>query len=70
MTFRFSVAVVIIVAALDLSLAAASPTAKQVRRLGTYSIQSNRIFVAGISSGGAMAVQLQVRCKAQYRKPE
>src|SRR6266851_7252675 len=60
MSIRFSVVVVVIIAAFDLGLAAASPAAKQVRKLGAYSIQSNRIFVAGISSGGAMAIQMQV----------
>lgn len=67
MSFRLSVAVVVIIVALDLGLAVASPAAKQARKLSTYSIQSNRTFVAGISSGGAMAVQLQVAYSRTFR---
>jgi hypothetical protein len=56
MSLRFSGSVL----ALTLWLAAACPTEIQAQKLNSYSIQSNRIFVAGISSGGAMAVQMEV----------
>jgi hypothetical protein len=67
MPFRFSATVVVIVTALDFWFAVASTAANQVRKLGTYSIQSDRIFVAGISSGGAMAVQLQVAYSETFK---
>ena len=67
MSFRFSVAVAAMIAALDLRMAGAIPAAEQVRKLATYSIQSNRIFVVGVSSGGAMAVQMQVAYSKTFR---
>jgi poly(3-hydroxybutyrate) depolymerase len=67
MKSRFLVAVVAIVAALDLGLAVARTATKQVQHLSSYSIQSNRIFVAGISSGGAMAVQLEVAYSKTFK---
>jgi len=67
MSFRFSVAVAAMIAALDLRMAGASPAAEQVRKLATYSIQSNRIFVVGVSSGGAMAVQMQVAYSKTFK---
>ena len=67
MPFRFSVTIVVLATALTLRLAAASSGAQDVRRLGSYSIQSDRLFVAGISSGGAMAVQLQVAYSQTFK---
>jgi poly(3-hydroxybutyrate) depolymerase len=67
MRIRLAAALVIIAVALSFGLATASPTANQVPKLGTYSIQGNRIFVAGISSGGAMAVQLQVAYSGGFK---
>ena len=43
-----------------------SPTTPAVANLGTYQVASNTVTVAGISSGGAMAVQLQVANSASF----
>lgn len=67
MRFRSSVTVLIIATAFGLGLDATSPPAKEVQKLGKYSIQSDRIFVAGMSSGGAMAVQLQVAYSQTFK---
>jgi poly(3-hydroxybutyrate) depolymerase len=37
------------------------------RQLGSYSIAANRVFVAGISSGAAMAVQLNVAYSGTFK---
>ena len=48
---------ILMIAMVSISVAAVSCTAQQ---LGTYSISANKIFVAGISSGGFMVVQMHV----------
>ena len=48
---------VVIIAIVGFGLATVPGTAQQ---LGTYSVPTNKIFVAGISSGGYMAVQMHV----------
>jgi hypothetical protein len=42
-------------------------SAAEARQLGSYSIASNRIFVAGVSSGAAMAVQLDVAYSETFK---
>jgi hypothetical protein len=48
-------------------LMAACESAAKARQLGSYSTQANRIFVAGISSGAATAVQLDVAYSGTFK---
>ena len=48
-------------------LKAPCDSAAEARQLTSYSIQANRIFVAGISSGAAMAVQLDVAYSGTFK---
>jgi poly(3-hydroxybutyrate) depolymerase len=52
---------------LTLALASACTGVASAQRLPSFSIQANRIFVAGISSGAAMAVQLNVAYSATFK---
>ncbi|HWM71926.1 MAG TPA: hypothetical protein VN325_19440, partial [Steroidobacteraceae bacterium] len=57
MSLKRPLAVLIVVIA-GVSLGGVVPCTAQ--QLGTYSVPDNKIFVAGISSGGYMAVQMHV----------
>jgi hypothetical protein len=52
---------------LALWLVAACGNTAGARQLGSYSIAANRIFVAGVSSGAAMAVQLNVAYSGTFK---
>src|SRR5258708_2113872 len=64
MSFKRPLAV-LIVAIVGVGLGSVVPCTAQ--QLGTYSVPDNKIFVAGISSGGYMAVQMHVAFSGTFK---